>query len=67
MIGSDFSQCDGLWFKSVGFLTPWVAGPDFVAALVVNYFFGALARLDFLAGCLVFVIYYKYFKFYFIL
>ena len=67
MICSDFSQCDGFWFESVGFLTPWVAVTDFDAALVVNYFFGALAPLDFLAVCLVFVIYYIYIKFYFII
>jgi len=51
----------------VGFLTPWVAGLDFVAVLVVNYFFGALAPLDIIAVCLVFAIYYIYYKFYFII
>ena len=36
-----------------GFLTPPVAGADFLAALVANCFLGALPPVDFLAVCLV--------------
>jgi len=32
-----------------GFLTPPVAGADFLAAFDANYFLGALAPVDFLA------------------
>ena len=39
-----------------GFLTPPVAGADFLAALVASYFLGALAPVDFLAVCLVLAI-----------
>ena len=39
-----------------GFLTPPVAGADFLAALVANYFLGALAPVDFLAVYLVLAI-----------
>ena len=36
-----------------GFLTPPVAGADFLAALVASCFLGALPPVDFLAVCLV--------------
>jgi len=41
-------------------LTPPVAGADFLAALVANYFLGALAPVDFLAVCLVLAIKFKF-------
>ncbi len=40
-----------------GFLTPPVAGADFLAALEASYFLGALAPVDFLAVYLVLAIY----------
>ena len=39
-----------------GFLTPPVAGADFLAALLASYFLGALAPVDFLAVYLVLAI-----------
>jgi len=40
-----------------GFLTPPVAGADFLAALVAKCFLGALAPVDFLAVYLVLAIF----------
>ena len=36
-----------------GFLTPPVAGTDFLAALLARFFLGAFPPVDFLAVCLV--------------
>ena len=36
-----------------GFLTPPVAGADFLAALLARFFLGAFPPVDFLAVCLV--------------
>ena len=53
LVSSDLTKGDGTRLYLCGFLTPPVAGADFLAALVANCFLGALPPVDLRAVCLV--------------
>eukprot|EP00215_Chloropicon_roscoffensis_P008009 CAMPEP_0197501230 /NCGR_PEP_ID=MMETSP1312-20131121/502_1 /TAXON_ID=464262 /ORGANISM="Genus nov. species nov., Strain RCC2335" /LENGTH=185 /DNA_ID=CAMNT_0043047075 /DNA_START=667 /DNA_END=1222 /DNA_ORIENTATION=- len=56
LVPPDLPQGDGSGLYLWGFLTPPMAGADFLAALVASCFLGALPPVDFLAVCFVLAI-----------